>query len=99
MYDGNSLQTDGLPYDIALLEVDTPIEFNTQIQPACLPTHEDMDVVGNNNCWISGWGLTKGDWIIYKNQIDVFGYNLMIVKSYMLILCCKLILTADFSTV
>lgn len=60
LYDGNSLSTEGLPYDIALMEVAMPIEFDARTQPACLPTHDEMSVLGNSDCWISGWGLTKG---------------------------------------
>jgi len=59
-YDGNSLSTEGLPHDIALLEVQTPMQFNQYVQPACLPGEEDLDLVGNNDCWITGWGLTQG---------------------------------------
>ena len=60
LYDGNSLATEGLPHDIALLEVNQPIEFNEYVQPACLPGDENFDVVGNSDCWITGWGRTQG---------------------------------------
>lgn len=60
LYDGNSLSTEGLPHDIALLETTTPMVFNEYVEPACLPGDADLDLVDNNDCWITGWGLTKG---------------------------------------
>lgn len=60
LYDGNSLSTEGLPHDIALLEVVNPMQFNDYVQPACLPGDENLDLVGNPECWITGWGLTQG---------------------------------------
>lgn len=68
-YDGNSLSTEGLPHDIALLEVQTPMQFNQYVQPACLPGEEDLDLVGNNDCWITGWGLTQGE-VVVRNKIS-----------------------------
>ena len=63
-YDGNSLSTEGLPHDIALLQVSRPMVFNEYVTPACLPGDENLDLVGNGDCWITGWGLTQGQYII-----------------------------------
>lgn len=70
LYDGNSLSTEGLPHDIALLETTTPMVFNEYVEPACLPGDADLDLVDNNDCWITGWGLTKG-----KRQRKSHYYN------------------------
>uniref|UniRef100_A0A8C4VGT8 Peptidase S1 domain-containing protein n=1 Tax=Gopherus evgoodei TaxID=1825980 RepID=A0A8C4VGT8_9SAUR len=44
--------------DIALLELDQPIECNDYAQPACLP--DAMVEVSNlSHCYISGWGVTQ----------------------------------------
>lgn len=55
-YNGNGA---GFPNDIALLKVRTPINLNSKAVAIDLATM-GMDFVGNNNCWITGWGLTQG---------------------------------------
>jgi len=37
-----------------------PIEFNTFIQPACLPMATDDVPITNEAGWAVGWGITKG---------------------------------------
>eukprot|EP00058_Branchiostoma_floridae_P013288 XP_002598776.1 hypothetical protein BRAFLDRAFT_74546 [Branchiostoma floridae] len=49
----------GIPNDIALLKFTSPVTFSQRIHPVALAT-PGMDFVGNNNCWITGWGLTQG---------------------------------------
>jgi len=44
-----------LDYDIALLELQTPIQFNKYVSPVCLPS--DNPPVGAE-CYITGWGKT-----------------------------------------
>ena len=36
----------------------SPLEFNDDVQPACLPPSEDWspDTDPNNQCFVSGWG-------------------------------------------
>eukprot|EP00058_Branchiostoma_floridae_P013281 XP_002598769.1 hypothetical protein BRAFLDRAFT_74552 [Branchiostoma floridae] len=55
-YDPNGA---GFPNDIALLKFPDPVTFSQKIKPVALAT-PGMDFVGNNNCWITGWGLTQG---------------------------------------
>ena len=53
--------SDGAPYpnDIALLKLETPVEFTPEISPACIPKSGES-FTAEDNCWISGWGDTKG---------------------------------------
>ncbi|KAL8222636.1 UNVERIFIED_CONTAM: hypothetical protein K2H54_077753 [Gekko kuhli] len=44
--------------DIALVELDQPVQCNDYIQPACLPDGT-ADVSGMTHCYISGWGYTQ----------------------------------------
>ncbi|KAG6924454.1 acrosin-like [Chelydra serpentina] len=44
--------------DIALLELDQPIECNDYAQPACLPD-ATVEVLNLSHCYISGWGVTQ----------------------------------------
>ena len=46
-----------LDNDIALVELQSPVSFNSNIQPICLPNAND-DFTGRN-AYISGWGHTK----------------------------------------
>ncbi|XP_013413510.1 chymotrypsinogen A [Lingula anatina] len=55
-YNGNGA---GFPNDIALLKLSEAVSYSSEIQPACLPASTD-DFLGNNDCWITGWGLTQG---------------------------------------
>ena len=41
-------------YDIALLKLDQPIEFQGNIMPICLP-QDDNDFEGKS-AWVTGWG-------------------------------------------
>lgn len=54
-----SADVKGSPSDLALIELSSPVEFNDYVQPACLPS-EGGDFTVADDCWISGWGDTKG---------------------------------------
>jgi len=42
--------------DIAVFELEKPIQFNKYVQPVCLP---DKDVPVGTECYITGWGKTR----------------------------------------
>uniref|UniRef100_A0A670JF75 Peptidase S1 domain-containing protein n=1 Tax=Podarcis muralis TaxID=64176 RepID=A0A670JF75_PODMU len=44
--------------DIALIELDDPIQCSDYIQPACLP-ESFVDVSAMAHCYIAGWGYTQ----------------------------------------
>lgn len=44
--------------DIALVEMNQPVNCTDYIQPACLPD-ENVDVPSLTHCYISGWGYTE----------------------------------------
>ncbi|NXF00140.1 ACRO protein, partial [Menura novaehollandiae] len=46
-----------MSYDIALLELDYPIQCSPYIQLACLPD-ATVRVSELQNCWVAGWGST-----------------------------------------
>uniref|UniRef100_A0A663MN26 Peptidase S1 domain-containing protein n=1 Tax=Athene cunicularia TaxID=194338 RepID=A0A663MN26_ATHCN len=47
-----------LDYDVALLELSTPITFSNTIKPICLPDNSHIFHEGAR-CFITGWGSTK----------------------------------------
>jgi len=51
LYDSDNFQNG---YDIALLELEEPIEFSTFVQPACLPRPGQEPTA--SHCLVSGWG-------------------------------------------
>lgn len=62
------------PYDIALVKVDEPIEFDSPVvSPACLPKG-DKNFEGQF-CYISGWGFTM------KSETDQWDEKLQTVGS------------------
>ncbi|NWV43504.1 ACRO protein, partial [Grantiella picta] len=47
-----------MSYDIALVELDYPIQCSPYIQMACVPD-ATLAVSELENCWIAGWGATS----------------------------------------
>ena len=47
-----------LDNDIALLKLKTPIQYNPQALPVCLPS---FDLPEGTDCWITGWGALEED--------------------------------------
>uniref|UniRef100_A0A8C9S4M3 Peptidase S1 domain-containing protein n=1 Tax=Scleropages formosus TaxID=113540 RepID=A0A8C9S4M3_SCLFO len=43
-------------YDIALLELSTPVFFNEMIQPVCVPAPSHTFTAGTS-CFVTGWGI------------------------------------------
>ncbi|NXO93998.1 ACRO protein, partial [Certhia brachydactyla] len=48
---------DDMSYDIALLELDHPVQCSPYIQLACVPD-ATLRVSEFQNCWVAGWGST-----------------------------------------
>ncbi|KAI1240562.1 Acrosin, partial [Lamprotornis superbus] len=48
---------DDLSYDIALIELDQPVQCSPYIQLACV-AHPTLKISELNNCWVAGWGAT-----------------------------------------
>ncbi|XP_048201727.1 serine protease 40-like [Perognathus longimembris pacificus] len=46
--------------DIILLQLYSPVEFNSHILPACVPSNSTK-LSANRPCWISGWGMVTED--------------------------------------
>jgi len=74
-------------YDLAMVKLDSPVEINDCVAPACLPEQGD-DVNGGEKCWITGWGtlrsggnspkiLQEGEVTIVSNDdcVNKFGYS------------------------
>ncbi|KAK6978737.1 hypothetical protein BgiMline_019672 [Biomphalaria glabrata] len=54
------VRTSNFPNDIALLELDTPVDLTSgEVQTACLP-EKTLPLGSGTQCWISGWGETRG---------------------------------------
>ncbi|KAM4904254.1 acrosin-like [Sylvia borin] len=52
-----SFNPDDLSYDIALMELDYPVQCSPSIQLACVP-NATLTVSELQNCWVAGWGAT-----------------------------------------
>ncbi|XP_026721050.1 transmembrane protease serine 9 isoform X2 [Athene cunicularia] len=55
-----------LDYDVALLELSTPITFSNTIKPICLPDNSHIFHEGAR-CFITGWGSTKEGGLMSKH--------------------------------
>ncbi|KAG8443118.1 hypothetical protein GDO86_011798 [Hymenochirus boettgeri] len=54
-------------YDIGLIRLNKPIQFNDYIQPACLPPRS-VDVFKMNDCYIAGWGYLEEE---FKTRTNI----------------------------
>jgi len=69
-YNGNGA---GFPNDIALLKVSRPMSLNSKAVAINIAPM-GMDFEGNNNCYITGWGLTQGSQdrtVLQELQADI----------------------------
>ncbi|XP_014444142.1 suppressor of tumorigenicity 14 protein [Tupaia chinensis] len=61
-------------YDIALLELEKPVEFSTVVRPVCLPDASHVFPAGKA-IWVTGWGHTEeggsGALILQKGEIRI----------------------------
>ncbi|NXO42382.1 TMPS9 protease, partial [Locustella ochotensis] len=55
-----------LDYDVALLELSTPVTFSRTIRPICLPDNSHVFHEGAR-CFITGWGSTKEGGLMSKH--------------------------------
>ncbi|XP_075300237.1 transmembrane protease serine 9 isoform X4 [Opisthocomus hoazin] len=55
-----------LDYDVALLELNTPVKFSNTIRPICLPDNSHIFHEGAR-CFITGWGSTKEGGLMSKH--------------------------------
>ncbi|NXL67474.1 TMPS9 protease, partial [Chordeiles acutipennis] len=55
-----------LDYDVALLELNTPVKFSNTIKPICLPDNSHVFHEGAR-CFITGWGSTKEGGLMSKH--------------------------------
>ena len=51
---------EGYEHDIALLELETPVQFNEHVQPVCLPDADQEWVEPGTLFVVTGWGNLKG---------------------------------------
>lgn len=47
-------------YDIALLELSSPVAFNDLVQPVCVPSPSHTFPTGTS-CYVTGWGVLMED--------------------------------------
>ncbi|XP_037550026.1 suppressor of tumorigenicity 14 protein homolog [Nematolebias whitei] len=47
-------------YDIALLELSSPVFFNDLVQPVCVPAASHVFITGTS-CYVTGWGVLMED--------------------------------------
>ncbi|XP_020387293.2 transmembrane protease serine 9-like [Rhincodon typus] len=55
-------------YDIALLELERPVEYTDFVQPVCLPT-ATISFNSGQRCIIIGWGTTEENGISSSNEL------------------------------
>ncbi|XP_071583518.1 transmembrane protease serine 9 [Heliangelus exortis] len=55
-----------LDYDVALLELNTPLKFSSTIKPICLPDNSHIFHEGAR-CFITGWGSTTEGGLMSKH--------------------------------
>ncbi|XP_028932595.1 plasma kallikrein-like isoform X2 [Ornithorhynchus anatinus] len=71
-------------HDIALMKLESPLNFTDLQRPICLPTPEDTGVT-LANCWVTGWGYSRENGevqaILQKAKIPVIS-NLECQERY-----------------
>ena len=62
-------------YDVALLELETPVDFDQfpHIRPVCLPDTEDLQLdLTERDGVVAGWGVTEVEYKLEMIQADNF---------------------------
>ncbi|KAK1166929.1 acrosin-like [Acipenser oxyrinchus oxyrinchus] len=62
--------------DIALIELDRPVHFNSFIQPGCLPK-PDLSILNMTHCYVAGWGITREDYVTPADILQEAKINLV----------------------
>nr|XP_002736238.2 PREDICTED: uncharacterized protein LOC100377031 [Saccoglossus kowalevskii] len=62
-------------YDLALLKLDAPLEYNDYVRPACLPSSDDL-FEENHFCFTTGWGLTQSDGTVTPHILQEVGLTI-----------------------
>jgi len=65
----------GYPNDIALMYLSSTATMNQHVKTVALPSSSER-FAGNSNCWITGWGATRGGGslpnILQEANVDVY---------------------------
>jgi secreted trypsin-like serine protease len=58
-------------WDVALIELETPLTFTDHVQPVCLPAMDSDALADGNSVWVTGWGTTSEGGSISANLRQV----------------------------
>lgn len=50
----------GGPFDMVLMKLAQPLQYNAYVQPVCLPPQGISEDLQQRTCMLTGWGRTKG---------------------------------------
>ena len=96
----------GVENDIALITLENEVQFNEEIQPACLPSPASPSLSSSSSTnlfpdidskgYIAGWGLTKDEdydsapYVLQNVQVVVYDPILCFLESAELQICLGL---------
>lgn len=64
------------PNDIALLKLSSPVTLGGAVNTACIPQTTD-EFTDGDDCWITGWGDSKGNLSSLSTCIMFMFWNLL----------------------
>ncbi|CAL1528346.1 unnamed protein product [Lymnaea stagnalis] len=62
--------------DIALIKLSSPVEFNNNVRPICLPTKSEIPKIPVT-CVVTGWGLTNPKLELIHNHLQQLKVNIL----------------------
>lgn len=66
-------------YDIALMKLQEPIKFSSEISPICLPPQDvNLATIGSRG-FVTGWGDTQGLILHFCNRKQFKLFTLLII--------------------